>query len=72
MLEESLKLWCHAGYSREEIKGIEAGVYIGGRSQHQPDPEILANTRNPIVAGGQNYLAANVSQFFDLRAEHRA
>ncbi|MBR7879853.1 type I polyketide synthase [Bacillus velezensis] len=67
VLEESLKLWCHAGYSREEIKGIEAGVYIGGRSQHQPDPEILANTRNPIVAGGQNYLAANVSQFFDLR-----
>ncbi|MGP3781693.1 beta-ketoacyl synthase N-terminal-like domain-containing protein [Bacillus sp. 4A_MP3] len=67
VLEESLKLWCHAGYTREEIKGIEAGVYIGGRSQHQPDPESLANTRNPIVAGGQNYLAANVSQFFDLR-----
>ncbi|WP_269389415.1 SDR family NAD(P)-dependent oxidoreductase [Bacillus amyloliquefaciens] len=67
VLEESLKLWCHAGYTREEIKGMEAGVYIGGRSQHQPDPESLANTRNPIVAGGQNYLAANVSQFFDLR-----
>ena len=29
VLEESLKLWCHAGYTREEIKGIEAGVYIG-------------------------------------------
>ncbi|MFH6681427.1 SDR family NAD(P)-dependent oxidoreductase [Bacillus amyloliquefaciens] len=67
VLEESLRLWCHAGYTREEIKGMEAGVYIGGRSQHQPDPESLANTRNPIVAGGQNYLAANVSQFFDLR-----
>uniref|UniRef100_UPI00404A4FE7 SDR family NAD(P)-dependent oxidoreductase n=1 Tax=Bacillus sp. YBsi01 TaxID=3139388 RepID=UPI00404A4FE7 len=67
VLEESVRLWCHAGYTREEIKGIEAGVYIGGRSQHQPDRESLANARNPIVAGGQNYLAANVSQFFDLR-----
>ncbi|MCC9020865.1 SDR family NAD(P)-dependent oxidoreductase [Bacillus nakamurai] len=67
VLEESLRLWCHAGYTREEIKGMQAGVYIGGRSQHQPDQESLAKTRNPIVAGGQNYLAANVSQFFDLR-----
>ncbi|WFE15879.1 type I polyketide synthase [Bacillus atrophaeus] len=67
VLEESLKLWHHAGYTQKEIKGMQAGVYIGGRSQHKPDPSSLSKARNPIVAGGQNYLAANISQFFDLR-----
>ncbi|WP_368650522.1 SDR family NAD(P)-dependent oxidoreductase [Bacillus inaquosorum] len=67
VLEESLKLWYHAGYTEKEVKGMRAGVYIGGRSQHKPDPSSLSKARNPIVAGGQNYLAANISQFFDLR-----
>ncbi|MFT4400843.1 SDR family NAD(P)-dependent oxidoreductase [Bacillus sp. SW14] len=67
VLEESLKLWYHAGYTEKEVKGMKAGVYIGGRSQHKPDPSSLSKARNPIVAGGQNYLAANISQFFDLR-----
>ncbi|MGY0654664.1 polyketide synthase PksL [Bacillus subtilis] len=67
VLEESLKLWYHAGYTEKEVKGMRAGVYIGGRSQHKPDPASLSKARNPIVAGGQNYLAANISQFFDLK-----
>lgn len=67
VLEESLKLWYHAGYTEKDVKGMRAGVYIGGRSQHKPDPSSLSKARNPIVAGGQNYLAANISQFFDLR-----
>ncbi|WP_276736064.1 type I polyketide synthase [Bacillus sp. (in: firmicutes)] len=67
LLEESLKLWYHAGYTEKEVKGMRAGVYIGGRSQHKPDPSSLSKAKNPIVAGGQNYLAANISQFFDLR-----
>ncbi|WAT23108.1 SDR family NAD(P)-dependent oxidoreductase [Bacillus halotolerans] len=67
VLEESLKLMYHAGYTEKEMKGMRAGVYIGGRSQHKPDQYSLSKARNPIVAGGQNYLAANISQFFDLR-----
>lgn len=67
VLEESLKLFYHAGYTTEEIKGKAVGVYLGGRSKHSPEPGKLASMRNPIVAAGQNYLSANVSQFFDLR-----
>jgi polyketide synthase PksN len=67
VLEETLNLWSHAGYSLQEIKGKSIGVYIGGRSQHRPDEQALKAAKNPILAMGQNYLAANVSQFFDLR-----
>ncbi|MNU73954.1 Polyketide synthase PksJ [compost metagenome] len=66
-LEECLKLWHHAGYTFEEMKGKAVGVYLGGRSHHKPGEESLLEARNPIVAVGQNYLAANLSQFFDLR-----
>ncbi|MCX8128559.1 MAG: KR domain-containing protein [Clostridia bacterium] len=67
MLEESFKAWHHAGYGPNEIKGKSIGVYIGARSQHWPDEISFGRTRNPIVAVGQNYLAANISHFFDLR-----
>jgi acyl transferase domain-containing protein/NAD(P)-dependent dehydrogenase (short-subunit alcohol dehydrogenase family)/acyl carrier protein len=67
VLEETLKLWYHAGYSHQEIKGKQVGVYLGGRSQHRPDEAIVRQALNPIVTVGQNYLAANISQFFDLR-----
>ncbi len=67
ILEECLKLWYQAGYSHSEVKGRSIGVYIGGRSEHRPSASQLLQMRNPILAVGQNYLAANVSQFFDLR-----
>ncbi len=67
VLEESLKAWHHAGYSLAELKGRRVGVYLGGRARYQPSEAGLDKTRNPIVVVGQNYLAANVSQFFDLR-----
>jgi polyketide synthase PksN len=67
LLEESLKLWYHAGYTPHEIKGKPVGVFLGGRSLHQPDFSSLQQARNPIVAVGQNYLAANICQFFDLQ-----
>jgi polyketide synthase PksN len=67
LLEESMNTLCHAGYSLGTVKGKAVGVYIGARSRHQPSEARLRATRNPIVALGQNYLAANVSQFFDLR-----
>lgn len=67
VLEESLKVWYHAGYSHQEIKGKPIGVYLGARSRYRPDESSLRQARNPIVTVGQNYLAANISQFFDLR-----
>lgn len=66
ILEETLHLIYQAGYNKEEIKGTPTGVYIGARSRHNPDKNILRQSKNPIVALGQNYLAANVSQYFDF------
>ncbi|MCO1604482.1 SDR family NAD(P)-dependent oxidoreductase [Desulfosporosinus nitroreducens] len=67
VLQEALMLLCNAGYHQQEIKGKSVGVYLGGRSQHLPDESVLCQARNPIMTVGQNYLAANVSQYFDLR-----
>ncbi|NSL86228.1 SDR family NAD(P)-dependent oxidoreductase [Chitinophaga sp. Mgbs1] len=67
LLEETLRVVYHAGYRHTEFKGSRTGVYIGGRSHHQPSTAALSAARNPVVAVGQNYLAANISQFFDLR-----
>ncbi|MDU0812757.1 non-ribosomal peptide synthetase [Bacillus siamensis] len=67
VLEECLNLWYHAGYTPDEIKGEAIGVYLGGRSRHRPGEEKLLDAKNPIVALGQNYLAANLSQYFDMR-----
>jgi polyketide synthase PksN len=66
-LEESLALLYHAGYTAASVKGKSIGVYLGGRSRHQPGASALEQTRNPIVTVGQNYLSANISRFYDLR-----
>jgi acyl transferase domain-containing protein len=49
------------------VKGKSIGVYVGGRTQHAPDEGGLSRAPNPILAVGPNYLAANVSRYFDLR-----
>ncbi|ATF14554.1 non-ribosomal peptide synthetase [Brevibacillus brevis X23] len=67
VLEESLHLWHQAGYTPKDIKGKSVGVYIGARSNHRPSEDRLHQTQNPIMTVGQNYLATNISQYFDLR-----
>jgi acyl transferase domain-containing protein/NADPH:quinone reductase-like Zn-dependent oxidoreductase/acyl carrier protein/SAM-dependent methyltransferase len=67
VLEECLSMWHHAGYSVEEVKGKSIGVYLGARGEGIPRPDLLRLALNPGVASGQNYIAANVSRFFDLR-----
>ncbi|WP_055550579.1 non-ribosomal peptide synthetase, partial [Streptomyces kanamyceticus] len=67
LLEETLFAFCDAGYTPAELKGREIGVYVGGRTRHAPDETTLGRSRNPVVAIGQNYLAANLSHYFDLR-----
>lgn len=67
VLEEALKTWYDAGYIPADLRGTATGVYLGARSEHRADRASLLQAPNPILATGQNYLAANVSQFFDLR-----
>ncbi|MGY0064532.1 amino acid adenylation domain-containing protein [Streptomyces sp. LZ34] len=66
LLEEALFAFSDAGYRPAELKGRDIGVYVGARSRHLPGEEALRRTRNPIMTVGQNYLAANISRFFDL------
>ncbi|MFE3636183.1 amino acid adenylation domain-containing protein [Streptomyces sp. NPDC059168] len=67
LLEEVNSAVHHAGYRPADLKGRRIGVYVGGRATHTPDPGALERSRNPVVVTGQNYLAANVSQFFDFQ-----
>ncbi|MDN0200043.1 amino acid adenylation domain-containing protein [Streptomyces sp. S.PNR 29] len=67
VLEEVNNAVHQAGYRPAELKGRRIGVYVGGRATHTPDPARLERAKNPVVVTGQNYLSANVSQFFDFR-----
>ncbi|MEZ3179524.1 amino acid adenylation domain-containing protein [Streptomyces pimonensis] len=67
LLEEVDRAVHHAGYRPADLKGRRVGVYVGGRATHTPDPVALERARNPVVVTGQNYLAANISQFFDFQ-----
>jgi 3-oxoacyl-(acyl-carrier-protein) synthase/aryl carrier-like protein len=65
-LEQALSLWYAGGYRMEEIKGRAVGVYLGARAQVVADAQTLRDAHNPIMAVGANYMAANISRFFDL------
>ncbi|OMI35412.1 polyketide synthase, partial [Streptomyces sparsogenes] len=67
LLEEVSGALHHAGYRPAELRGRRIGVYVGGRTTHTPDGEKLDQARNPVAVTGQNYLAANLSQYFDFR-----
>ncbi len=67
LLEEVDRAVHHAGYRPADLKGRKVGVYVGGRATHTPDPAALERAKNPVVVTGQNYLAANISQFFDFQ-----
>ncbi|MBD0742360.1 SDR family NAD(P)-dependent oxidoreductase [Streptomyces sp. CBMA152] len=67
LLEESLKAVHHAGYRFGELDGSNTGVYVGARGWGRADKALVAGARNPIMTVGQNYLAANISQFFNWR-----
>lgn len=67
LLEESIKLCHHAGYSIGDMKDKPIGVYIGGRGQNVAQDSELAQVKNPILVAGQNYLASNISQFLNLK-----
>nr|WP_275942651.1 SDR family NAD(P)-dependent oxidoreductase [Paenibacillus alba] len=65
VLEESLKAFFDAGYDKGELSGQSVGVYIGGRHQMNNQEEVL-KANNPILGAGQNYMATNISRFFNF------
>src|SRR5438045_6711827 len=67
VLETCVSLLSHAGYRPEDLKGSLTGMYLGARRQHGSNDGLPdCDARNLITIVGQNYLAANVSRFFDL------
>ncbi|MFJ9843656.1 amino acid adenylation domain-containing protein [Kitasatospora sp. NPDC101155] len=67
LLEEVDRAVHHAGYRPAELKGRRIGVYVGGRTTGTPDETLVQRAQNPVMVTGQNYLSANLSQFFDFR-----
>lgn len=67
MLEESVRALYDAGYAARDVDGAAIGVYVGGRGRAMPDAAQLASALNPILGAGQNYLAANISRWLNLR-----
>jgi acyl transferase domain-containing protein/acyl carrier protein len=66
ILEESLKAIYDAGYDHKQLSGRKIGVYIGGRLQPNLDMATILQVPNPILGMGQNYMAANISRFFNF------
>ncbi|HHF0523959.1 TPA: SDR family NAD(P)-dependent oxidoreductase [Legionella anisa] len=52
-----------AGFTKETIKGMNAGVFVGTRADFSADHEINQFT---IIGQGQNFIAAHINHFFDL------
>jgi len=66
LLEESLFALFDAGYDSKDTFGEKVGVYVGGRSQMPIDMTAILKAPNPILGAGQNYLATNISRFFNF------
>lgn len=66
LLKESLYALADAGYDSSSLNEEKVGVYIGARNQYQIPENVLDGVRNPIMLIGQNYLSANISQFFNF------
>jgi acyl transferase domain-containing protein/D-arabinose 1-dehydrogenase-like Zn-dependent alcohol dehydrogenase/acyl carrier protein/SAM-dependent methyltransferase len=66
LLEESLSALFDAGYDPKTISGEKVGVYVGGRSSMSVDMNTILKAPNPILGAAQNYLATNISRFFNF------
>jgi len=67
ILDGALEAIYHGGYTLDDVKKQNFGVYLGARAQNMPADAQLQDVAHPIRVVGQNYLAATVSEFFDLR-----
>jgi len=66
MLEECTRALYDAGYDQHALDEAQVGVYVGARSIVMPDLDFAKNAPNVILGFGQNYIAANVSRFFNF------
>ena len=66
VLENSIQLLCSAGYTKQELKGTSTGVYIGSRISDYAK-EINPYNKNSIIGIGQNFIAAYLSHYLDLK-----
>lgn len=53
-----------AGLSKEQIKGMNAGVFVGTRAADFNTNSVIDNFT--IIGQGQNFIAAHINHFFDL------
>lgn len=68
ILEESLKAILDAGYQKKDLDDKNVGVFIGARTNVKHVIQSLKDLdKNTIVGIGQNFIASNVSQFFNFR-----
>nr|WP_255208208.1 beta-ketoacyl synthase N-terminal-like domain-containing protein [Myxococcus sp. AM009] len=65
-LEVSVQCLQHAGYARDELAGRRVGVFVGSRMSGYA-ARMPAPTRNGVIGSGQNFIAAHVSHFLDLK-----
>ena len=55
-----------AGYRRDELTGRSIGVFVGARVSNYAE-RVIAPGRRTLLGIGQNFIAAHLSHFYDLR-----
>ncbi|MBB4952059.1 putative biosynthetic protein (TIGR04098 family) [Agrobacterium vitis] len=65
-LEVGVEAVCDAGYRRDELDGRRVGVFMGARVLNYAD-RIETPSKSSIVNILQNFIAANLAQFYNLR-----
>jgi acyl transferase domain-containing protein/SAM-dependent methyltransferase/acyl carrier protein len=66
LLESAVQAVCHAGYKQGELWGQRAGVFVGTRI-NEYGLQLHGHHKNRILGAGQNFVAAHLSQFLNLR-----
>lgn len=65
-LEASAAVVQDAGYEKKELSGKKVGVFAGSRISSYSH-RIQKPTKDTVVAAGQNFIAAHVSHFMNLK-----
>lgn len=66
LLEVSVEAAADAGYSRERLWNSQTGVFVGSRASNFSS-KLGGSTKDTIVGIGQNFIAAHLSHFYNLK-----
>lgn len=66
LLEVSVEAAEDAGYSRERLWDSQTGVFVGSRTSNFSS-KLQDSTKDTIVGIGQNFIAAHLSHFYNLK-----